>query len=80
MNETLKEAIVKKVRAKRHSVRQKLDAIGIVGLCAMVNKSSIKEVANELGIIEFTLYKYLETHGARRKIQYVLEDKKGLKK
>lgn len=72
-----RERTIKKGRARRHSARQKLDAIGVKGLADMINKSSVYKVANELGISRQTVYSYLNKHGARRKIQYVLEDEKG---
>lgn len=73
----LRELIIKKARAQRHSARLKLDAIGVRGLADMVNKSSVDKVSIELGISKPTIYSYLNTRGARRKIQYVLEDEKG---
>lgn len=80
MNEQINELLVKKVRAPRHSVRQKLGAIGIKALCEMINKSSVKAVSKELGVLEMTIYKYLELNGARRVVKYVLKDKSGAKK
>jgi predicted transcriptional regulator YheO len=68
---------VKKARAQRHSHKQILDGIGIIELINMVNKSTIEKVASELCVSQQTLYNYLNKRGARRKIQYVLEDEKG---
>lgn len=67
----------KKARAQRHSARQKLDFIGVRGLADMVNKASVDKVSKNIGVSKQTIYSYLNTHGARRKIQYVLEDEKG---
>jgi len=78
-NETRQAIVegVKRVRAQRHSIRRKLDDIGIKALCEMINKSSVEQVANELAMPKNTLYKYLELNGARRVIRYVVVKKKG---